>query len=199
MPGAVRHLRCGQRAPVQSTGEFSMTPAIRTLCTGLLLGASVLTAGNMATAQGKAPQGTGVEKQIQKDVHPAPVAGPAVERAVYQAPVKRPVGKTVARTSSRVRRERVLCEDGTWSIAGRASCDSHGGLAARYQVTTTTPPPRASARARARASTRSAVYRSTYSNTNPTRAIARCNDGVYWHSTTRVNACSGHGGVATWL
>jgi Protein of unknown function (DUF3761) len=169
-----------------------MTPAIRTLCTGLLLGASVLTAGNTATAKG-------VEKQTQKDVHPAPAAGPAVGRAVYQAPVKHPVRKTAARATSRTRRERVLCEDGTWSTAGRASCDSHGGLAARYQVTTTTPPPRASARARARASTRSAVYRSTYSNTNPTRAIARCNDGTYWHSTTRVNACSGHGGVSTWL
>ncbi len=175
-----------------------MTSAIRTLCTGLLLGASVLAAGNMATAQGKGHEGKGVEKG-QKDVHPATAAGPAVEHAVYQAPVKHPLGKSVARRSSRVRRERVLCEDGTWSIRGRASCDSHGGLAARHQVTTTNPPPRASARARERASTQSAVYRSTYSNTNPTRAIARCNDGTYWHSTTRANACSGHGGVATWL
>lgn len=177
-----------------------MTTTLRTLCTGLLLGASAFVAGNTATAQGKGYQGKGVEKQIQKDVHPvAPAASRAVDHSVYQAPVKHPVAKTVARRSSRVLRERVLCEDGTWSTAGRASCDSHGGLAARYTVTTKSPPPRASERARARASTRSAVYRSTLSNTDRTGAIARCNDGTYWHSTTRANACSGHGGVATWL
>jgi hypothetical protein len=176
-----------------------MTSAIRTLCTGLLLGASVLAAGSSAMAQGKGHEGKGVDKQIVKEVHPAPVAGPAVERAVYQVPVKKGVAKAgVTRRSSRVRRARLLCEDGTWSFAGRTACASHGGLAAR-QLVVKTPPPRASARARARASTRSAVYRSTYSNTNRTGAIARCSDGTYWHSTTRYNACTGHGGVASWL
>ncbi|HEY3258520.1 MAG TPA: DUF3761 domain-containing protein [Gemmatimonadaceae bacterium] len=171
-----------------------MTSAIRTVFfTGLLLGASILTAGNAATAQGR---GKGA---IQRDVHPAPAAGAAVEHAVYQAPVKHPVHKKLVRRSSRVRRVRFLCEDGTWSVAGRASCDSHGGLAARQLTTTTTLPPRASAVARARASTRSRVYRSTYSSTVRAGAIARCNDGTYWHSPRRTNACTGHGGVATWL
>ena len=172
-----------------------MTSANRTLFfTVLLLGASILTAGNTATAQGKGTQGKGA---IQRDVHPVPAAGAAVEHAVVQAPVKHPIHKKVVRRSS-ARRVRFLCEDGTWSKAGRASCDSHGGLAAR-QVTQTTLPPRASAVARARASTRSRVYRSTYSSTVRAGAIARCNDGTYWHSPRRANACTGHGGVATWL
>ena len=178
-----------------------MTSSIRTVFfTGLLLGASIVTLGNTATAQGRGSQGKGVEKQIQRDVHPLPAraAVPAVEHAVYQTPVKHPVAKRVVRRTSRVHRERFLCEDGTWSVAGRSSCDSHGGLAAR-QVTQTTLPPRASAMARARASTRSRVYRSTYSSTVRAGAIARCNDGTYWHSPKRTNACSGHGGVAAWL
>jgi Protein of unknown function (DUF3761) len=177
-----------------------MTSAIRTLFfTGLLLGASsILTPGGTAAAQGKASQGKGAERQIQRNVHPAATAGPAVEHTVYQGPVTHPV-KKVVRRSSRVHRVRFLCEDGTWSTAGRASCNRHGGLAARQVTTTTTLPPRASAVARARASTQSRVYRSTYGNTVRAGAIARCNDGKYWHSTTRVNACRGHGGVATWL
>lgn len=167
-----------------------MTSAIRTVFfTGLLLGAPLVTLGSTAGAQGKGSHGK---------VHAAATAGPAVEHAVYQGPVSHPV-KKVVRRSSRVRRVRYLCEDGTWAVAGRASCDSHGGLAARQLTTTTTLPPRASAVARARASTRSRVYRSTYSSTVRAGAIARCNDGKYWHSTTRVNACRGHGGVATWL
>ena len=167
-----------------------MTSAIRTVFfTGLLLGAPLLTLGSTAGAQGKGSQGK---------VHAAATAGAAVEHAVYQGPVKHPV-KKVVRRSSRVRHQRFLCEDGTWSTAGRASCDSHGGLAARQVTTTTTLPPRASAVARARASTRSRVYRSTYSSTVRAGAIARCNDGTYWHSPRRTNACSGHGGVAAWL
>ena len=177
-----------------------MTSAIRTLFfTGLLLGASsILTPGGTAAAQGKGSQGKGAEKQIQRNVHPTVTAGPAVEHAVYQGPVKHPV-KKVVRRSSRIHRVRYLCEDGTWSVAGRASCDRHGGLAARQLTTTTTLPPRASAVARARASTRSRVYRSTYSSTVRAGAIARCKDGTYWHSPRRTNACSGHGGVAAWL
>jgi hypothetical protein len=174
-----------------------MTSAIRTVFfTGLLLGASsVLTLGGTAAAQGKGSQGKGAERQI---VHPTPTAGAATQQAVYQGPVTHPV-KKVVRRSSRVQRVRYLCEDGTWSVAGRASCDRHGGLAARQLTTTTTLPPRASAVARARASTRSRVYRSTYSSTVRAGAIARCNDGTYWHSPRRTNACTGHGGVATWL
>jgi hypothetical protein len=173
-----------------------MTSAIRTVfLTGLLLSASIVTAGNTATAQGKGTQGKGA---VQRDVHPASAAGAAAQQGVYQGPVTHPV-KKVVRRSSRVQRVRYLCEDGTWSVAGRASCDRHGGLAARQLTTTTTLPPRASAVARARASTRSRVYRSTYSSTVRAGAIARCNDGTYWHSPRRTNACTGHGGVATWL
>jgi len=33
---------------------------------------------------------------------------------------------------------------------------------------------------------------------DPTGAIARCKDGVYWHSTHHQGACSRHGGVESW-
>ncbi len=60
------------------------------------------------------------------------------------------------------------------------------------------PTPRASARARERADVRSAVMRSAYYDTDVTGAIARCNDGTYYHYSYRNTACVGHGGVALW-
>lgn len=164
-----------------------MTSAIRTLCAaGLLLGASTLVSSNAASAQGKGHKDHKVEQKVDQKV----------AKSVYKNDkVVRKTNQTVARRYSTTRR--ILCDDGVW---GRwtSSCVGHGGVAAR-QVTYKGPTPRASARARARASTNSAVYRSTYANTNPTGAIARCNDGTYWHSTSRTSACYGHGGVARWL
>jgi len=98
---------------------------------------------------------------------------------------------------------RVLCADGTWGYANRGGCADHDGVAVRqptYNANINTGlTPRASARARVRANRHSAVARSVYSNTNPNRAIAKCNDGTYSHSATRRNACLSHGGVAAWL
>jgi len=92
---------------------------------------------------------------------------------------------------------RVLCGDGSWGYANRGGCARHEGIAVRqptYHVV-----PRASARARIRANAKSAVAGSGWANTVRARAIARCNDGTYWHSSSRRGACHAHGGVSTWL
>jgi hypothetical protein len=46
------------------------------------------------------------------------------------------------------------------------------------------------------------VARTTHgkaASTDPTGAIARCKDGVYWHSAHHQGACSRHGGVESWM
>lgn len=104
-------------------------------------------------------------------------------------------GNTTYRRTTTAR-ARALCEDGTVVYRSSNTCANHGGLAsnqgtyARY--------PSASARARARASSNSAVIRGIGANNVRSGAIALCNDGTYWHSTTRSNACYLHGGVARW-
>jgi hypothetical protein len=115
------------------------------------------------------------------------------QRAARRA--ARRTSRTVRRTSSRsvTRGNRVLCEDGTWAYSS-TGCANRGGLASRQY----TPTPRASEQGILHANEHSAVARA-YSNTISRHAIARCSDGTYWHATTRTNACSGHGGVATWL
>ena len=126
------------------------------------------------------------------------------ERTVQKGNGK--VTKTVSKTyrkgtkTSRARtvsyRSRVLCDDGTVVYRRTNACDGHGGYAARQGTYGSYPP--ASDRARERANENSAVIRGRGANNLRTGAIARCNDGTYWHATDRVNACYLHGGVAAW-
>ncbi|MEO8193621.1 MAG: DUF3761 domain-containing protein [Gemmatimonadales bacterium] len=163
-----------------------MTSTIRYLCaSGLLLGC-VLAAPN-AVAQGKSDKGNKVEKTVVK-------ADRKINKAV-QKTNDRVVARRVVRRSTY--RPRVLCDDGVVVYRTTYTCAGHGGIAARQGNYGTTP--RASARARERASLNSAVRRGPYSSTNSSGAIARCNDGTYWHATTRTGACYRHGGVAFWI
>ena len=162
------------------SGELEMTSTIRSLCaTGLVIGACVLAAPN-ASAQGKSQN---YPNKVEK-----------VDKKIDQS--NRKVAKSIGRTTT-ARRTRVLCEDGVWVYRSAYTCRSHGGIAARQGRYGTTP--RASARARERANENSAVARAPYASSISTGAIARCNDGTYWHSNTRTGACYRHGGVAFWL
>lgn len=123
-----------------------------------------------------------------------------VEKTVQKGNTK--VTKTNRKTSSTYRRattyrSRVLCDDGTVVYRTTNACAGHGGVAARQGTYASYPP--ASARARARANANSAVIRGRRANNVRSGAIARCNDGTYWHASDRVNACYLHGGVADWL
>lgn len=150
----------------------------------MLLGACALTMpASTATAQGNSGKSevTKAQKQTGKTAR-----------------------KTTRRVSQRIgtgedwRRNRVLCEDGTWVLRSSNTCASHGGIASHQGQF-----PPASDRARERASQNSAVLRGTGSGSwadNERRgAIARCSDGTYWHGTSRTGACYRHGGVAVWL
>ncbi len=94
------------------------------------------------------------------------------------------------------RRDRVLCNDGVWVLRNRTSCSSHGGIASHQGDF-----PPASDRARERANENSAVLRGRgpWADNERRNAIARCNDGTYWHGSSRRGACDRHGGVAAWL
>jgi hypothetical protein len=126
-------------------------------------------------------------------------AGKAVQKSDRKA--VRTVSKTNRKGISTTRRtvtyrSRALCEDGTVVYRSSNTCAGHGGLASRQGTYGSYPP--ASDRARERANENSAVVRGRYANHTRTNAIARCNDGTYWHSSDRVNACYLHGGVARW-
>lgn len=59
--------------------------------------------------------------------------------------------------------------------------------------------PMASPTAVAKASPKSAVGKLDVSNNTKAGATARCKDGTYSHAANRSGACSGHGGVASWM
>lgn len=176
---------------------------MRSLIHGTCWTAIVVAAGALGLSGSAYAQGHG---KGDKGEHPTPAKAERVIEHGKAAQVEQATTHRVVKTT-RVRRvavprARVLCSDGTWALAGRNACSTHDGLAVRQPTYTTKykgPTPRASARARERASANSAVGRSIYSNTDPTGAIARCVDGTYWHSTSRTNACTGHGGVARWF
>ena len=157
-----------------------MKSSIRSLCAaGLVLGAFLVASPSTAAAQGNRHK---VEKQERK-----------VEKAVVKADRRadRRVARAVVRRNAYSTRNRYLCNDGSWWSSN--TCAGHDGLASRQY----TPVPHASAQAIAHANANSAVARA-YANGVRTNAIARCNDGTFWHGSTRVSACYRHGGVARW-
>ena len=108
----------------------------------------------------------------------------------------------------------VTCKDGATSKGGRGACRGHGGIAKAGETipapprASRTPPPvpptgvPPSESPRARATPPAQVAATTHgkaASTDPTGAIARCKDGVYWHSTHHQGACSRHGGVDSWM
>jgi hypothetical protein len=136
-------------------------------------------------------------------------AGAAATKAATNATNKTPTA-TNASTA-------ITCADGTTSTkSGQGACSHHGGVAknaAGGEVQPTAPPaPQGTPPTRetpptssngASSTTQQAAGASTSGNphedNNPNGAIARCNDGLYSHSTHHQGACSGHGGVAQWL
>lgn len=161
-----------------------MTSMIRSvIAAGFLAGAFAIAAPHDAVAQGKGNKGAKAEQKVEKRI---------------DKPNRKATGRVVrtTRRSSTTYRTRVLCEDGIVVLRSTNACAGHGGFASRQGTLGTYPP--ASDRARARANANSAVVRGIGANNVRTYAIARCNDGTYWHSTTRTGACYRHGGVATW-
>jgi hypothetical protein len=95
----------------------------------------------------------------------------------------------------------VTCKDGTISKStGSGTCSSHGGMATPSNAMTTSGASGAAA-ANSGGNTKSVTSNSpkTWDDHNPNGAIAKCKDGTYWHSMSRSGACSGRGGVDSWL
>src|SRR5215475_6640548 len=107
----------------------------------------------------------------------------------------------------------VTCKDGATSKGGRGACRGHGGIA-KAGENPSAPPPHASRTpapvpqsgsmpsTTSRATPPAQVAATTHgkaASTDPTGAIARCKDGVYWHSSHHQGACSRHGGVDSWM
>jgi len=108
----------------------------------------------------------------------------------------------------------VTCKDGSTSKGGRGACRGHGGVdktksgAAAPAETTPPPAPKTAAPAPTppAAKTTPPAHASASKGSggkaasdDATGAIARCKDGMYWHSAAHSGACSHHGGVDNWL
>src|SRR5262245_39548641 len=98
----------------------------------------------------------------------------------------------------------VTCKDGTTATAGRGACHGHGGVAksaAEAPAAASAPAPApapvaAASKAGLPADTKRTGKAAT---TDPTGALAKCRDGMYWHGTRHSGTCSHHGGVDSWL
>lgn len=112
----------------------------------------------------------------------------------------------------------VTCKDGTTSKGGRGACRGHGGVDKTKSGTTApaetappaakTPPPAAktlppatppAAKAPPPAHASAKAPGGKAASDDATGAIAKCKDGMYWHSAAHSGACSHHGGVDSWL
>jgi hypothetical protein len=179
-----------QESPVKSIQKL--------YAASLLLGACVIASPSISAAQDTHKQDNVIAKadrQIDHQQTDHPVTTEPADHQAKQVVVQRgPVTRTVTTTRhgrrvvTRTTRTRVLCDDGTWSYS---NCVDHGGLASRQYT------PRASEVAVLHANEHSAVARA-YANRLRASAVARCNDGTYWHATNHVRACYAHGGVARW-
>jgi hypothetical protein len=97
----------------------------------------------------------------------------------------------------------VGCTDGTMSKGGQGACSGHGGIKttvpAKAVANKLAASPKAAPKAVTKASTKSAVAVTDASNNVAAGATAKCKDGSYSHAKNHTGACSGHGGVATWM
>jgi hypothetical protein len=104
------------------------------------------------------------------------------------------------------------CTDGSYSRAKtqQGACSSHGGVkewfgesAASTPATSSTNAAPATPSSKPTTSNSRAATPARRSGTTvaaaPTGATAQCEDGSYSSAQSRQGACSGHGGVATWL
>jgi len=90
------------------------------------------------------------------------------------------------------------CQDGTYSTAKtrRGACAGHGGIATWFADAKAETKPAARG-TRSRGTAETSPNRSA---TNaPSDATGRCNDGTYTTAASKQGACSGHGGVGSWL
>jgi hypothetical protein len=108
----------------------------------------------------------------------------------------------------------VICKDGSTSKGGRGACRGHGGVDKEKSAATSTapsaaapaptPPSRAATPSPSRAeapatSSGKATSGTKAASSDPSGALARCKDGMYWHGTKHSGSCSHHGGVEQWL
>jgi hypothetical protein len=98
----------------------------------------------------------------------------------------------------------VTCKDGTTANAGRGACHGHGGVAKSAGGAPAAASAPAAAPAPVAAASTGVIPADTKrtgraATTDPTGALAKCRDGMYWHGTRHSGSCSHHGGVATWL
>jgi hypothetical protein len=80
-------------------------------------------------------------------------------------------------------RHRVTCKDST-VVDTNDGCTIHGGVVKTTNVTRTSTETK---------------KRGAPDNTDSTKAIALCKDGLYSHAATRATACREHGGVDRYL
>ena len=101
----------------------------------------------------------------------------------------------------------VTCKDGTTGPGGRGACRGHGGVdkgkaagasaPAAKSAPAETPP--AAPERHAAAPAPHASSHGKAATDDPSGAIAKCKDGMYWHGAGHSGSCSHHGGVESWL
>jgi len=96
----------------------------------------------------------------------------------------------------------VTCKDGTTATGGRGACRGHGGVDKSKSAPQAAPAaapaaPAPAAAAKTTAPTEKKAGKAA--TTDPTGALAKCKDGMYWHGTKHSGSCSHHGGVAEWM
>jgi uncharacterized protein DUF3761 len=106
-----------------------------------------------------------------------------------------------AKTTRKPKGATAQCEDGSYSHATtqQGACSSHGGIKTWYGDSAASTPAPPSRTATSTSTAPKPPRTSASTPATPTGATAQCKDGSYSSAKTRSGACTGHGGVATWL
>src|SRR5665647_1367510 len=176
-------------------GESLMTSRIRAILGSSLMAAAIAIAPLAASAQATTAPTT---PKVTKTTTKATTHSTAKTASKAAATAAKADEKTETKTV-KVAEKKVATAKTAEKKAVVAETKAVAAAEAKAVANKIAAAPPASPKAVAKANAKSAVAVTDASNNVAAGATAKCKDGTYSHAKNHTGACSGHGGVASWM